>query len=76
MQSQPSQAIERRFVLSLALAGFIFLVEILGGFWTGSLALLSDAVHVFLDAFALALGYVSIRVAARQSDDRNTYGRH
>lgn len=76
MQSHTSQAIEKRFILSLALTGFIFLAEILGGFWTGSLALLSDAAHVFLDAFALALSYVAIRLAARPSDNRHTYGHH
>ena len=33
---------ENRFVIALALTGLIFLAEFIGGFWTHSLALLSD----------------------------------
>jgi cobalt-zinc-cadmium efflux system protein len=55
---------ERRFVLSLVLTGLILVAEVIGGLWTGSLALLSDAAHVFLDAFALGMSYVAIRLAA------------
>ncbi len=47
-----------------------------GGLWTGSLALLSDAAHVFLDAFALGMSYVALRLSALPPDDRHTYGFH
>lgn len=67
---------ENRFVFSLTLTGLIFLVEFIGGFWTGSLALLSDSAHVFLDAFALGLSYLAIRAAALPPNDRHTYGYH
>ena len=67
---------ERRFVLSLALTGLILVAEVIGGLWTGSLALLSDAAHVFLDAFALGMSYVALRLAALPADDRHTYGYH
>lgn len=67
---------ENRFVFSLVLTGLIFLVEFIGGFWTGSLALLSDSAHVFLDAFALGLSYLAIRAAALPPNDRHTYGYH
>ncbi len=69
-------SIERRFVLSLALTGLIFFGELMAGFLTGSLALLSDAAHVFLDFFALALSYGAIRLSALPPDDRHTYGYH
>ena len=71
-----AQHIERRFVLSLALTGLILLAEVAGGLWTGSLALLSDAAHVFLDVFALGMSYVALRLAALPADDRHTYGFH
>ena len=67
---------ERRFVLSLVLTGLILVAEVIGGLWTGSLALLSDAAHVFLDAFALGMSYVALRLAALPADDRHTYGYH
>jgi cobalt-zinc-cadmium efflux system protein len=65
---------ENRFVLSLALTGLIFLAEFIGGFWTGSLALLSDSAHVFMDAFALGLSYLALRAASLPADDKHTYG--
>ncbi len=68
--------IESRFVLSLALTGLILVAEIVGGVWTGSLALLSDAAHVFLDMLALALSYGAIRLAALPANNQHTYGFH
>jgi len=73
---QGGRRTERRFVLSLALTGLILVAEVIGGLWTGSLALLSDAAHVFLDVFALGMSYVALRLAALPADDRHTYGYH
>jgi cobalt-zinc-cadmium efflux system protein len=67
---------ERRLLLALGLTGLILLLEVAGGLWTHSLALLSDAAHILLDALALALSYVAIRVSARPADERYTYGFH
>jgi cobalt-zinc-cadmium efflux system protein len=66
----------RRIAQALGLTGLVFAAEVVGGLWTGSLALLSDAAHVFLDAFALGLSYVAIRLSALPADDRHTYGFH
>jgi cobalt-zinc-cadmium efflux system protein len=68
--------IERRFLLSLALTGLIFLAELVGGLLTRSLALLSDSAHVFLDVFALGLSYATMRLASLPPNDRHTYGFH
>lgn len=69
-------AVEKRFLLSLTLTGLIFVAELVGGLLTRSLALLSDAAHVFLDVFALALSYVAIRLTSLPPNDRHTYGYH
>jgi len=71
-----SHGLERRFALSLALTGLVLVGEVVGGLWTGSLALLSDAAHVFLDVFALGMSYGALRLAALPPDDRHTYGFH
>ncbi len=71
-----NQTLERRFVLSLALTGLVLVAEVLGGLWTNSLALLSDAAHVFMDVFALGLSYLALRLSALPADDRHTYGYH
>ena len=60
MPHHQNQTIEKRFLISLALTGLILLAEVIGGLWTGSLALLSDAAHVFLDIFALGLSYAAL----------------
>lgn len=76
MKPHNTPQIEHRLVLSLGFTGLIFLAEILGGFWTGSLALLSDAAHVFMDMFAIGLSYLALRLSALPADDRHTYGWH
>ncbi len=76
MPQHPSQTIEKRFLVALALTGLILVAEVVGGLWTGSLALLSDAAHVFMDIFALALSYLALRLSALPADDRHTYGFH
>ena len=48
--------------------------EIVGGIVSGSLALLSDAVHNFSDTVAIALSYFANKVARKPQDVRKTYG--
>jgi cobalt-zinc-cadmium efflux system protein len=76
MQPHPNRRIENRLLLSLALTGLILIVEVVGGIWTGSLALLSDSAHVFLDLFALGLSFLALRLSALPADDTHTYGYH
>jgi len=76
MNPHPNKAIENRFVLSMLLTFAILIAEVIGGYWTGSLALLSDAAHVFMDVFALGLSYLALRLSALPADDRHTYGFH
>jgi Co/Zn/Cd efflux system component len=56
------------------LNGFITLVEFVGGIFSNSLALISDAVHNLSDTLALALAWVAIRVGKRQPNERRTFG--
>ena len=63
-------------MLALAISTLLFGAELVGGLWTGSLALLSDSAHVLLDVFALGLSYIALRAAALPPDDRHTYGWH
>lgn len=68
--------ISRGFLLAIALTAVTLVAEVIGGFWTNSLALLSDAAHVFMDLFALTLSLAAIHLAARPVSDRRTYGWH
>jgi cobalt-zinc-cadmium efflux system protein len=68
--------IERRLLLAAGFTGLVCVGQVVGGLLTGSLALLADASHVLLDAFALGLSYAAIRAAARPPSDRLSYGYH
>jgi len=76
MQTRDTNNTQKRFILSIALTSLILVAEIIGGIWSGSLALLSDAAHVFSDVFALGLSYFALRVATRPPDDQHSYGWH
>jgi cobalt-zinc-cadmium efflux system protein len=58
----------------LGLTGGFMLAEVVGGILTGSLALISDAMHMLTDAVALAIALVAIHVGRRPSDLLRTYG--
>ncbi len=60
----------------MALTGVILVGEVVGGILSGSLALLSDAAHVFMDLVALGLTLGAMSLARLAADDRRTYGWH
>lgn len=62
------------FGIALSITACYALIELAGGLWTGSLALLSDAGHMFSDAMALALAAIAARLAQRPAGHRHTYG--
>lgn len=73
---QVDRTLQRRYILAMCLTSLILVAEIVGGIISGSLALLSDAAHVFMDIFALVLSFLAMRLAARPPDDRHSYGWH
>ncbi len=52
----------------------LFLVEVIGGYISNSLALLSDSVHVFSDFLALISSFVAIIISQKQNNLKRTYG--
>lgn len=64
----------RQLTIALALTGTFLAVEIAGGLYFNSLALLSDAAHMFTDAAALGLALLAIHIGRRAADDRRTFG--
>ena len=58
-----------------AFLNFIFtIVELIGGFWTNSLAILSDALHDFGDSIALLVSWLFERGAKKSPDTKYTFG--
>lgn len=70
------RSITRGFRFAIVLTAVTLVAEVAGGFWTNSLALLSDAAHVFMDLFALVLSLSAIVLANFPATDRRTYGWH
>ena len=64
----------RTLLASLALTLGFAAVEAVGGWWTGSLALLGDAGHMVSDAAALGLAALAAVVAQRPPTERLSYG--
>jgi cobalt-zinc-cadmium efflux system protein len=63
-----------RLIGALALTTTFMVVEVVGGLWTGSLALLADAAHMMTDAGGLTLALIAIRFAERPATPQRTYG--
>lgn len=61
---------------ALIVTSVIFVGELAGGYFSNSLALMSDAGHMFTDVLALLLSWVGVRQAARLPTNRMTYGFH
>ncbi len=53
-----------------------FVVELVGGFLTNSLALLADAGHMFSDVAALGLSFLALKWTLRPPTSQKTYGYH
>ena len=67
---------EKSLKIALALTSLFLVVELAGGFIAHSLALLSDAAHMFTDTAALAIALLAIHIAKRPADSRRTFGYH
>ena len=76
MLAHESHGTQRRFILSMIFTALILVAEVIGGLVSGSLALLSDAAHVFMDLFALALSLLALRLSALPPDDQHSFGWH
>lgn len=69
-------SISKRLIFAITLTAVTLIAEIAGGIWSNSLALLSDAGHVFLDLFALLLSLGAIKLATQPPSERHSYGLH
>jgi cobalt-zinc-cadmium efflux system protein len=65
---------KRSLLGALALTIAILLIEVAGGLFSHSLALLADAAHMFADIGALLLAYAALTLAGRAPTGRHTFG--
>ncbi len=74
--SHGAGANEKALRWALLLTSTYLVAEVVGGLVSGSLALLSDAAHMFTDTVALAISLAAIRIGQRPADRRRTFGYH
>jgi len=65
---------ETRLLWTAVITGGFMLVEVVGGIFAGSLALLADAGHMVMDVAGLALAWFAFRVSRWPADRQRTYG--
>ncbi|CAM4180600.1 cation diffusion facilitator family transporter [Acinetobacter pragensis] len=64
----------KKLTFALMLTVTFLVIEVIAGFMTQSLALLSDAAHMFTDAAALAIALAAIKIGKLPADDKRTFG--
>ena len=63
-----------RLFITMALNFIITIIQIAGGIFSNSLALISDALHNFSDGISIIISYFAIRLKRRDNSHRHTFG--
>lgn len=63
-----------KLLFAFVLTTVMMVAEVIGGVWSGSLALLADAGHMMVDALALLLAVLGAWMAGKPADARRSYG--
>jgi len=63
-----------RLVIVIILNFLITIAEVVGGILSGSLALISDALHNFSDVIAVIISYIAIKLKRKPKDYKYTFG--
>jgi cobalt-zinc-cadmium efflux system protein len=73
-QDPENRSSRQSLTRALIITGVWFVIELVGGFYTNSLALIADAGHMLTDLIALGLSLVALNMAARPATPEKTYG--
>ena len=65
---------KKSLAIIFGLTSFYLIVEVIGGLWTGSLALLADAGHMLTDVAGVGLALLAIRFAEKPASPTRTFG--
>jgi cobalt-zinc-cadmium efflux system protein len=72
----PVKGFQRELLIALGITAAIMVAELIGGLLSNSLALLSDAAHMFTDVLALLLSILAFRFSTRPPTRKTTFGFH
>lgn len=70
----PATSDSRALVITGLLTGAYFVIELVIGLWTGSVAVISDAFHTFSAVGGVLIALVALRLSRRPATSRETYG--
>ena len=65
---------DKKILLAFLLNAMFAVFEFVGGAFTGSIAIISDAIHDLGDALSIGASYVLEKVGAKKPDNKYTYG--
>ncbi|MBI1261251.1 MAG: cation diffusion facilitator family transporter [Rhizobiales bacterium] len=65
---------ERRVLIAMWITGSFMFIEVLGGLYAGSLALIADAGHMLTDTGALLMAWLALRLTRKPADTARSYG--
>lgn len=65
---------DARVAWAIGVNMFLTVAQVIGGIFSGSLALIADALHNFSDAIALIIAYFARKIARRPADARMSFG--
>ncbi|MBI5888901.1 MAG: cation transporter [Deltaproteobacteria bacterium] len=68
--------LKRRLLVSTGLTCVVLAAELAGGYFFNSLALMSDAAHVFMDALTLFLSWFALHISEMPPTEKRTFGLH
>jgi cobalt-zinc-cadmium efflux system protein len=74
MHIEDKHSKEHRLVISAILNATTTVAQIIGGILSGSLSLISDALHNFSDTVALVISFFAVRLAKRKNTEAQTFG--
>ncbi|MFT4790975.1 MAG: cobalt-zinc-cadmium efflux system protein [Arcticibacterium sp.] len=63
-----------KLLISIFLNIIITVSQVVGGIWSGSLALLSDALHNFSDVVTLIVSYIAVKLSKNKASYSKTFG--
>ncbi len=67
-------SLQKDLKIFISITSLVLLLELTGGIFTNSLALISDSAHVFVDLLALSLTYFSFQISKRAISKEYTFG--
>lgn len=65
---------QKAAALSVASNTILIILKIIAGFMSGSVSIISEAIHSSIDLIAALIAYISVSVSGKPADDNHPYG--